>query len=162
MSRRSLYLTVLVVCVLGLGSLFAAVNASGLVRRIDFAQKQGPVGEMQYVFSVQVTQIRFGTYGGTCRFYVELKDGAGKHYFGAGKVHQSSWPESGGYAVTYVFPVNIEGINKPSLVAYAAELEVDGVVLNAYKQNVNDLEQWKAQGAAYDKVAFGRFSFQNH
>ena len=143
-------------------TLFAAVNASGLVRRIDFSQQQSPAGELQYIFSVQVTQVHFGNYGGTCKFYVELKDGNGKHYFGAAKVHQGNFSSSAGYAVTYVFPVDIGGLDRPSYVAYAAELEVDNAFINSYKQNVGDLEQWKMQGASYDKVRFGRLSYVNH
>jgi hypothetical protein len=162
MNKRTFLFAVAILCVAGAITLFAAVNATGLIRRIDFMQKQSPVGEMQYIFTVQVTQVRFGAYGGTCKFYVELKDGSGKHYFGASKLHQSMFSNSSGYAVNYSFPVNIGAIDRPSLVAYAGELELDGVLLNTYKQGVNDLEQWKAQCAPYDKVAFDRLSYQNH
>ena len=160
MNRKRL--AILLAGLLGATTLFAAVSATGLIRRIDFMQKQSPVGEMQYIFAVQVTQVRFGAYGGTCKFYVELKDGTGKHYFGASKLHQSQFSNSAAYAVIYTFPVNIGTIDRPSLVAYAAELELDGVLLNTYKQGVSDLEQWKAQGGSYDKVVFDRLSYQNH
>jgi hypothetical protein len=151
-----------VLLLVGSATLFAAVTATALIRRIDFSMKQSPLGEQQYLFLVQATQVRFGNYGGTCKFYVELKDGNGKHYFGTAKLRQANWPSSGGYAVTYAFPVNIGEIDKPAWVAYAAELELENVVLNNYKQNVADLEQWKAQCASLDKVHFDRLSYQNH
>lgn len=141
---------------------FAVLNANGVIRRIDFSQKQNPAGEMQYIFAVQATQIKFGDYGGTCKFYVELKDGSGKHFFGASRLHQSRFSTSGGYPVTYIFPVNIGTIDKPSVVAYAAELELEGAFINNYKQNVIDIEPWKTQCASYDKVSFGRLSYENH
>jgi hypothetical protein len=162
MNMKPLVFAVIVVCAISAVPLFAAINASGLIRRIDFVQKQGPLGEMQCIFSVQVTQIRFGPNAGTCKFYVELKDAAGKHYFGAAKVRQSTFLNSGGYAVTYTFPINIGAIDRPGIVSYAAELEVEGTVLNTYKQNVNALDQWKMQCTAYDKLNFGRPSFQNY
>ena len=162
MNKRCRPFAVIIVCILYSTVLFAAINATGIVRRIDFSQKQNPVGEMQYVFAVQVTEIKFGNYGGTCKFYVELKDGNGKHYFGMRKLHQSHWIDSGGYPVTYTFPVNIGAIDKPSVVAYAAELELEGAFINNYKQNVTDIEQWKSQCASFDKLAFGRLSYENH
>lgn len=64
--------------------------------------------------------------------------------------------------MTYNFPVDIGSIDKPGIVAYAAELELEGVALNNYKQSVTDLEQWKAQCASYDQLKFGGLSFQNH
>ena len=141
---------------------FALLTATGIIRRIDFSQKQNPLGETQYIFAVQATQIKFGDYGGTCKFYVELKDGSGKHYFGASRLHQSHFSTSGGYPVTYIFPVNIGAIDKPSVVAYAAELELEGAFINNYKQNVTDIELWKTQCASYDKLTFGRLSYENH
>jgi hypothetical protein len=162
MNKRQLFLIIAVLWTTCAISMSAVVSASGLIRRIDFTQKLSPVGEMQYIFAVQVTQTRFGDHGGTCMFYVELKDGNGKHYFGTRKLHQSRFSNSGGYAVTYNFPVDIGGIDKPFIVAYAAELELEGVILNNYKQSITDLEQWKAQCASYDKLTFGGLSFQNH
>jgi hypothetical protein len=162
MNKRRLSFVILILCVACGVTLFAAVTASGLVRTINVTQKQSPVGEMQYIFTVQVTETRFGAAGGTCKFYVELKDASGKHYFGASRLHQSMFHNSGGYAVTYTFPVNIGGIDRPGIVAYAAELELENVVLNTYKQSITDLEQWKAACASYDKLTFGRLSYQNH
>jgi hypothetical protein len=142
-------------------ALFAAITATGIVRRIDFAQKQSPAGEQQMVFSVQVTQVRFDASGGTCKFYVELKDADGKKYFGSTKVHQSIYRNSGGYPVTYIFPVKIDGITRPSVVAYAAELEIQGVFLNNYKQNVREIPEWVAQCASHEKLAFSHVTYQN-
>lgn len=113
------------------------------------------------VFSVQVTQVKFGTSGGTCKFYVQLKDANGKLYFGSTKVHQSIYRNSGGYPVTYVFPVRIEGLVRPSVVAYAAELEIEGVFLNNYKQNMREIPEWIQQCASYDKLTFSHVTYQN-
>lgn len=162
MKKRQPLFVIIILCAAFATTLFAVLTASGLIRRIDFSQKQNPAGETQYVFAVQATQIRFGDYGGTCKFYVELKDGSGKHYFGASKLHQSHFVNSGGYPVTYIFPVNIGAIDKPGVVAYAAELELEGVFINNYKQSVTDIEPWKTQCASYDKLTFGRLSYENH
>jgi hypothetical protein len=154
-------LVLLATCGLGGVTLFAAITATGLIRRIDVSQKQNPAGEHQIVFSVQATQVRFGAYGGTCKFYVELKDANGKSYFGSTKIHQTTWRDSGGYPVTYIFPVKIEGIAQPSVVAYAAELEIGGVFLHSYKQNVRDIAEWKEKCAAFEKLVFNHVTYEN-
>jgi hypothetical protein len=154
-------LSLLTSCGLCAVTLFAAITAAGIIRRIDYAQKQSPVGEQQIVFSVQVTQVRFESIGGTCRFYVELKDANGKSYFGSTKVHQSIYRSSAGYPVTYIFPVKIDGITRPTVVAFAAELEIEGVFLNNYKQNVREIPEWAAQCASHEKLTFSHATYQN-
>ena len=154
-------LVLLTSCSLCAVALFAVVTATGIIRRIDFSQKQSPTGEQQMVFSVQVTQVRFESSGGTCRFYVELKDANGKNYFGSTKVHQSIYRSSAGYPVTYIFPVKIDGLTRPTVVAYAAELEIEGVLLNNYKQNVREIPEWVAQCASHEKLTFSHVTYQN-
>jgi hypothetical protein len=154
-------LLLLTSCTFCAAGLYAAVTATGIIRRIDYSQKQSPVGEQQIVFSVQVTQVRFESAGGTCKFYVELKDANGKSYFGSTKVHQSIYRNSAGYPVTYIFPVKINGIPRPSVVAFAAELEIQGVFLNNYKQNVREIPEWVAQCASHETLTFSHVTYQN-
>jgi hypothetical protein len=90
-----------------------------------------------------------------------LKDANGRSYFGSTKVHQSIYRSSAGYPVTYIFPVKVDGIPRPTVVAFAAELEIEGVFLNNYKQNVREIPEWVAQCASHEKLTFSHVTYQN-
>jgi hypothetical protein len=144
----------------GVVSTAIAGEATARISAVNFLVKQDPAGKKQYVFEVRAAQSRFEGYAGTCIFSVEMKDKHGQRYFGSSSGIQTASPRLGSYSITYTFRVDVDSIPQAAVVAYEANLQIEGVSLASYKNNVTDVESWKKQCTAYQPLKFGTFSNQ--
>lgn len=126
---------------------------------VHYSIETSPSGKRLYVFEVKVTQVDFGNYGGTCRFYVALKDASGRFYFGSGSCYQGTWPLSKRYSATYRLRFNIEGLAQPAVFAYATLLEIDGKILKERSQNITDSRTFITANEGKPTLAFDSCSY---